>query len=184
MRCLEAHEWMSLKLDGRLSVAEQSQLDAHLNCCPACAEQWRQWQEIDALLAGTPMVPAPSRLAVQVLARIQRRPRWGALWGSVVLLSLGLVLLCMLYAVPALGQFYSVVTTAAETPGIVAVLISGAMHILAVVGTIAEMGRLLLRAILTSRSVLIAALYVFIVLATLAVWLRVVVFRTTSLAEH
>ncbi len=177
MHCLELQEWMSLKLDGRLLAEEQSLFEAHLRECPACARVWQQWQEIDSLFAGAPMARPPVDLAARVLARVERRRHRGALGSSLLVLALGLAVLAAVYVLPALGGFCLVGISAAQTPSLWATLVGVVAHFLEIVVALGEACRLTLWAAVSSRSILIAIAYAILAAATLATWLRVVVFR-------
>jgi len=79
-------------LDGELSGAERSRVEAHLVHCPDCATEARAYRALFAGLAGLPAAPvAPSPLlagrivaavAADRAARAARRPRWLEIAGA------------------------------------------------------------------------------------------------------
>ena len=118
MRCEQAGEMMSLRLDGRLDSAQIALLEDHMVDCSACRAEWRRLQELDALLASAPMVQAPVRLRVRVMARLSRREqaRRAIIGGTA--LTLGTVALALLALAPSFLGLLS-------ATGIAPVLISG-----------------------------------------------------------
>ncbi len=183
MHCHELHEWMSLKLDGRLPDAEARRFEAHLKDCSACAEEWRLWQEIGDLFAGAPSVEPPQDLAARVMVRIQRQPRPAALGGSLLAMGLGLAVLGGVAAVPMLVVACLTVATTAETPGLLAIAASAAAHVLEIAAAAAEALRLLLWAAVRSPSAVMAPVYAFVTAGILVIWLRVAIFRRAPAAS-
>ncbi len=180
MRCQELHRKMSLALDGRLPPGERRQLDAHLDSCPACAREWRSWQEIDRLFAGAPMMPPPEDLAERIMVRIRQRPERRALGPALITLALGLAALAGLgvYALlPALSSCLGLVMAAVEAPGGPALLWGLLARLLDIASVLAHAVRLLLWAAVKSRSAWIALAYAIAGILALQAWLRIVVFR-------
>jgi predicted anti-sigma-YlaC factor YlaD len=132
MRCKQAGEMMSVRLDGRLDRAEGALLDEHRAGCPACQAEWHRLQALDRLLASTPMLPAPVSLRVLILARLNRREqaRRAIIGGTT--LALGTVALAMLALAPILLGLL-------DATGIAPALISGgpqtAARLTALLGT-------------------------------------------------
>jgi predicted anti-sigma-YlaC factor YlaD len=102
MRCEQAGEMMSARLDGRLDDVDAALLAEHVAECPACQAEWHRLQALDHLLASAPMVPAPVSLRVLVLARLGRREqaRRAIIGGTA--LALGTVALALLALAPIL----------------------------------------------------------------------------------
>ena len=102
MRCEQAGEMMSARLDGRLDNVDATLLAEHVAECPACQAEWRRLQTLDHLLASAPMVPAPVSLRVLVSARLSRREqaRRAIIGGTA--LALGTVALALLALAPIL----------------------------------------------------------------------------------
>ena len=160
MRCDQASEMMSARLDARLNGVEMALLEEHLATCNACLAQWRRMQALDGLLASAPMVRAPLRLRALVLARLERRERTRrAIIGSTTL-ALGTVTLALLALAPAAFNLLS-------ATGIAPALISGGpetiVQLLALLGAI---GRTLL--VLAERLAVPLALLSLCGLATAA----------------
>jgi len=72
MRCHEASEWMSLRLDGLLDAQEERMLDEHLSTCASCRAEWEQMSVACALFARPAMVAPPSDLEVRIMASVAR----------------------------------------------------------------------------------------------------------------
>lgn len=175
MRCQQAHEWMSLKLDGQLPPAEGRALEAHLASCAECAETWAQWEQVASLFAEAPMAEPARDLVPLVLERI-RRPRAGAVAASVVTIGLGLAVLGLLILAP-LAAACGMVATTAQVPGLAGTASGVLVSLTRTAAVVAEGMRLVLRALLTPRSAVAAAAYLCLAVAALAGWLRVVVLK-------
>jgi len=102
MRCEQADQMMSARLDGRLDHTTAGLLDDHLATCRACRAEWRRLQALDRLLTSAPMAQAPVRLRVQVMTRLNRREqaRRAIIGGTA--LALGTVALALLALAPLL----------------------------------------------------------------------------------
>jgi len=168
---------MSLKLDGRLPAAQGQLLEVHLDSCPACSQEWRRWQGIDELFCGAAMAQPREDLAERVMVRLQRRPQPNALGGSLVVMGLGLVVLAVVLVLPLMVPLCTTTMMAVQSPGMLATASSVAVELLEIGSTAVEVGRLLLWGLVNSRSLLAALLYAAVAVGTVAVWLRVVVFR-------
>jgi predicted anti-sigma-YlaC factor YlaD len=102
MRCEQAGEMMSARLDGRLDDIGTNLLAEHMAECAPCQAEWRRLQTLDHLLVSAPMVPAPVSLRVLVLARLSRREQARrAIFGGTAL-ALGTVALALLALAPIL----------------------------------------------------------------------------------
>jgi hypothetical protein len=67
---------MSLRLDGLLEPADITNLEQHIQTCPACTAQWTALHEADRLLragARRPVQP-PSDFAARVMTRVAATP--------------------------------------------------------------------------------------------------------------
>lgn len=181
MRCPEFRDWMSLKLDGRLGPDEEWQFTAHLDVCPTCAQEWRLWQDIGDLFTAPPMVEPPEDLAAQVMVRIRHGPHRGAVWGSLALLTVGAAVLVGLFILLPLADFCALAVTAAQSPGLLAVVVSALAHLLEVAAMLAEACRLLAWGIVHSPSLLATLVYLLVAVGAMAAWLRVAVFRKAPL---
>lgn len=173
MRCHSMHEWMSLRLDGRLPAGETRALEAHLDDCAACAMEWARWQEIAGLFVGAPLAQPPADLTARVLARVSAQRRWQPLASSVVAMAAGFALLGLLTLWPLVG-ICDVAVTTARMPGTLGVASSVLAGLLQIAGMLAGAGRVLLRVVVTPQSVVVAVGYAAVLLAALAGWLRLV----------
>jgi predicted anti-sigma-YlaC factor YlaD len=133
MRCEQAGEMMSERLDGRLDPAGMVLLEEHLAACSTCQDAWRRLQMLDDLLASAPMVQAPVRLRVGVMARLSRREQARRAITGGTALALGTVALTLLALAPLLLNLLGVT-------GIAPVLISGGpatiVQLLALLGAV------------------------------------------------
>lgn len=102
MRCEQASEMMSARLDERLDSAESALLETHLAECSACQAEWQRMQILDQLLSSAPMIPAPVRVRVQVMTRLERRDQARRVFIGGTTLTLGTVALALLMVAPAL----------------------------------------------------------------------------------
>ena len=170
MRCLELREWMSLRLDGRLAAPEAALLEAHLDSCPACSQEWRRWQAVESLFRGAPMAQPPEGLAERVMARLRRRPEAKALGGSVAVMGLGLAIVMAVLVVPLVVALGPAVATAVEAPGVLASACGAAASLVGVVVTVVEAARLLVWAVLNSPSLLVASVYAALALGMRRPW--------------
>jgi len=118
MRCEQASEMMSARLDGCIDRAEIALLEEHMAGCVACRDEWLRLQMLDSLLASAPMVEAPVRLRVRVMTRLSRRDqaRRAVIGGTA--LTLGTVALALLALAPPLLELLG-------ATGIAPALISG-----------------------------------------------------------
>lgn len=86
MRCEEAMELLSAKLDGELDPQTDAALSRHLQTCAACRQVWAFYCEMDAGIAALEAEP-PAELYTGVMEKIRntpvvkpvkkRRPMWG-----------------------------------------------------------------------------------------------------------
>jgi len=72
MRCHEASEWMSLRLDGLLDAQEKRMLDAHLGTCTSCRAEWERMSVACALFAQPAMVAPPGDMQSRIMTRVSR----------------------------------------------------------------------------------------------------------------
>jgi len=118
MRCQQAGEMMSERLDDRLDSEEVALLEEHLAACDTCRSAWQKMQALDLLFASAPMVQPPVRMRVQVMERLSRRDRaYRAILGGTTL-SLGTVALSLILLAPILIGLL-------ETTGFAQALVSG-----------------------------------------------------------
>ena len=103
MNCDSYLELLSARLDGELTEAEERELEAHLESCPACRAAGAQLAALRTVFAGLEDIPAPQDFTQDVMDRIResepnktvplfRRPRFKVLAGlaACAVLAVGL----------------------------------------------------------------------------------------------
>lgn len=102
IRCKQAGQMMSERLDDALDEAEASLLARHVSACETCRAEWEKLQALDQLFRAAPMVEPPVRLRVHVMARLERRHKARQTILGFTTLSLGTVTLALLLIAPLL----------------------------------------------------------------------------------
>src|SRR5215469_9822171 len=72
MNCSKATRLLQLYLDEQLSLNQMRPLEAHLFSCPACRQELRLLEEIEATLTDEEPVYEPADFTVNVMWRIAR----------------------------------------------------------------------------------------------------------------
>lgn len=75
MRCEEALERLSARLDGELTAQEERELEDHLSVCPACRELAEELSALHLSFEDLEDVPAPEDLAGRVMERVRALER-------------------------------------------------------------------------------------------------------------
>lgn len=170
MRCKQASQMMSARLDGRLESSEVALLEDHVSTCSACQAEWHSLQELDLLLASAPMAQAPVRVRVQVMARLARgeQARRTIIGGTA--LTLGTVALALLALAPTLLGLLG-------ATGIVPALVSGGpetvVQLLAFLGTMSRTLLVLLETV-AAPAVFLSLCGLAMVLVLNGVWIGAV----------
>lgn len=74
--CKTVQARFSEYLDGRLNGREMQRIAAHIEACPACAEEWLSLQETQRSLSSLGTIPAPPELLLKIRVAIsQERAR-------------------------------------------------------------------------------------------------------------
>lgn len=73
MRCQEASELMSLRLDDQLEGDARERLEQHLDMCDSCAQLWEIMQRVERLLSRAPIVAPADGFTARVMARLPER---------------------------------------------------------------------------------------------------------------
>jgi anti-sigma factor RsiW len=74
MNCEEVDRFLDPYLDRELELSRQSQLEQHLNSCPACQSLAQECREFRSFLKeNAPAYEAPPELKVNVLAMVRRK---------------------------------------------------------------------------------------------------------------
>lgn len=107
MKCQQAQEWMSERLDGVLEEPRLRRLEEHLGQCSVCALEWKELQASWELLGQLPeMEPGPLfRAKVWEKIRLEPTPSrtlWSVWrrWIGGVAVAAGLVLAVNLFSTP------------------------------------------------------------------------------------
>jgi|GEM_PF-1277186 anti-sigma factor RsiW len=182
MQCHDVHEWMSLKLDGRLPPDQEREMHAHLASCVACAQEWATWRDLAALFEGAPPAEPPGDLVERVWSRVHARPRRSALLSSLAAVAVGLGVIGALFLAPWAPICRLVVGTL-QIPGMLRVASAVVGDLVHPAAVMAEALRVVLRALLSPGSALAAMGYGLVLVAALAAWLRVVVFRNAGVVR-
>lgn len=149
MRCREASERMSLRLDSALAEGDEQALREHLAGCESCAAQWQMIQRVDALFAQVDLASPPPAFAQQVMGRIQRRSLGLSIVRHGLLLLLGLIILSALTLGPLLAP-QSPLATLLHNPSILNALIGTLVRLVDILRTLLRAMGLVWGAILSS----------------------------------
>lgn len=105
MKCTEAQEWMSERLDQALDSQRENRLDAHLHDCAHCRQEWQALRDSWELLGTLPeLEPSPLfRARVWEKIRLDRQaPAWNfKRWFGGLGLSLAGLALCLSFSAHA-----------------------------------------------------------------------------------
>lgn len=97
---------MSLALDNLLDRDEQETFDAYLASYPTLANEWLDWQALDAQLRSAPIIAPPANFLLNFEAKLAQRERrrhlwWGFAFGAVAVM----LWLAVMAGVASLGAF-------------------------------------------------------------------------------
>ena len=169
-------ERMSLMLDGRLSVHERAELEAHLAVCGECRIQWLKFQHVDRVFAGAAMVaPVPGfarRLAARLVreqalqARRVKRERTIA-WVGV--LAAGSAALVLLIAPVLIGAWVGVNDLFELAPSLFVGVVGEIARWLVTLNALGEAGRTVLSTLLASGGSILLG-YALILLLVTSAW--------------
>ncbi|MFN8609924.1 MAG: zf-HC2 domain-containing protein [Vulcanimicrobiota bacterium] len=106
MKCAQAQEWMSEKLDGALESSRSEKLEQHLQGCPHCQQEWSALAESWAMLGSLPELSPSPLFRARVWEKIRHdsppTPVWSLKrWLSGLGLSLAGLMLCLKLTAPA-----------------------------------------------------------------------------------
>ena len=65
-KCAHIRQEFSAYLDGAVSGAEMQAIAAHLEVCPGCTDEFRQWRDTQALLSSVGPAKAPADLGLRL----------------------------------------------------------------------------------------------------------------------
>lgn len=74
MRCREAMEWMSARLDGQLEPRQDAALSRHLETCAACRQTWAVYQQMTCGVRDLEAEP-PTELYQRVMEQVVQTPQ-------------------------------------------------------------------------------------------------------------
>jgi anti-sigma factor RsiW len=75
MNCGHTEKRLVAYLDGKLTIAERRQLEAHLVACPACQERALGFRSVWDVLEELPAVAPSPAFDNRVRARVKQEPR-------------------------------------------------------------------------------------------------------------
>ncbi len=70
--CNEVQAGLTEYLDGRLSGREMQEVDAHLQRCSDCAQEWKSLRDVQASLAVLGPVPVPAELPLRIRVAVSQ----------------------------------------------------------------------------------------------------------------
>lgn len=173
MNCQEFSWLMSLALDRALSEDEARLLEAHLEKCPACREEWRAMQRASRLLAEAPFVAPPPGFAARVSRRLARREarKRRILGGAALLvgsLSLGALFL------PPLAGLIALLWQLFDQPYLLGYGLQLTAQLISIAGALGKACWLMIKAILLAPVQPALLTYSLLTLALTALWIRLV----------
>ena len=170
MRCHEASEWMSLRLDRLLDAQEEGLLDAHLATCQQCRAEWESMQRACAVFYEADLMMAPAGLQARIVADVRRRNARVRLLRGMLLAFLALLVggtLC----VPPLLQTLAISTA---NPSSLQVLGEVVRAMVEATRSLLGAGFVVLDAVLLAPVWAAIAVYLFITGLLAAAWLKLV----------
>lgn len=72
MNCKEIQMLLSLSLDGALNREEQELIDAHLETCEVCRQEYTALKELKDALTEIPLLPLPADYHAELMEKIKR----------------------------------------------------------------------------------------------------------------
>lgn len=173
MQCLEASEWMSIRLDGELTESEVKVLDEHLATCADCRAEWDTMQRTTALFSDVPFAAPSPLFAERVMARVQQRAsRFMVLRGMTALL-LGIIVLMAVVMVPLRALLVADIIPL--NPVVVSVITDFCTSGIGVGKALFRAGQLLLTALFAGSNWLIILGYLMLAGGLVLCWLHLVV---------
>lgn len=173
MRCPEASEAMSLRLDLDLSTQQEQAFQEHLVVCERCRSEWQMLQQMDALLAQVGFA-IPSPLFTQkVMVKIQRRAAWLNALRAGAVFVLMLVILATLGIAPLITLSFFI-GSALSTPSLVAALVGVMMRLLNISSALLRAVALMVEAFLGGPNCLLMIGYLLLAGALVLLWMRLV----------
>lgn len=171
MRCQQASELMSLRLDRPLTPEGERTLQEHLAGCPACRAEEVLLQRVNGLLGNAPLLAPPAGFVPDVMVLVRRRAARRSMWRGALALFLGALSLLALGTAPYLVLVLFTLVVA-DSPTAVSALVGVLRHTWGILQTVSSALGLLARALWTSPNWLILMAYVALAAALGAWWVR------------
>lgn len=170
MRCPDASEWMSLRLDGRLSPEQEKALEQHLTACPNCALEWEGMQLLASLLESAEAAAPPPTLHQAVMARVRRKSAALRYLRLGALTLLGMLVTMALCGAPAL----TALSVSANQPAVVRALVDLLVPVVSALQTLFAAIKLIAAAFLRGPGWVYPLVYVGLTALLLVAWTRLV----------
>jgi len=183
MRCPEASELVSQRLDMALSAGDDAALTEHLSSCRECDLEAEMLSRLEMLLSSArPVAPTP-QFAQRVMTRIERRRRWlGIARGSVVLL-LAVTVCISVFLLPLTSPSSPVGGLARSSP-LISAMVGLLVRLAGLASTLLGAGTSMGQAVLGASGYL-ALVGVMLLAGLLAIlWLRAVSRASLSIARR
>jgi len=84
MNCGPAEKKLVAYLDGKLTIAERREFEAHLDICVACREQTEGFRSVWDVLGELPVLAPSPAFDNRVRARVQQELRQAGFWGWII----------------------------------------------------------------------------------------------------
>src|SRR5207302_494858 len=84
MNCGPAEKKLVAYLDGKLTIAERREFEAHLDICVACREQTEGFRSVWDVLGELPVLAPSPAFDNRVGARVQQELRQAGFWGWII----------------------------------------------------------------------------------------------------
>jgi anti-sigma factor RsiW len=84
MNCGHAEKKLVAYLDGKLTIAERREFEAHLDICVACREQAEGFRSVWDVLGELPVLTPSPAFDNHVRARVQQELRRAGFWGWII----------------------------------------------------------------------------------------------------
>jgi len=180
MHCSKASELMSLRLDGLLEGAAETDLDAHLASCARCKEEWEALCEVSRIFRSTPLIAPRPGFAKRVSRRLAQRMARRKRRRQVLLLSVGLSLLLLL-AMPSLLRLGMLLGDLAQ-PTLISTGIRALAGLISALEVLRDAVTLVISALLSTPAVFLAPAYAGLALAAIYAWVRLAL-RTQPVSQ-
>ncbi len=173
MRCREASEMMSLRLDSELHPQEEQALLQHVLTCDSCRAEWEAIQRACALFRSPTFAAPPPDLSSKVMTRIRRHESQLAILRNGVVLLLGIVILtsfCLSFWLMAAPPIESVL----DNPPLVSAMATIVVGVVTTLVTLLRAVALVAQAVVAGPGCIGLLSYVAVAGALAMWWIRLV----------